>query len=132
MRITYVITDYLNLSKGDGIVINYKSLPNAKIINESTFAWTSKDLQLVVNIVKENNWIILGGDVITFQGVYTYDSWHYSPKANVSLTENVSLSVKQCVDYIRRFEAATGKEYLYSLVISNAFVGTESTDTPQL
>ena len=112
------------------MTVNYSNIPNARKISEYTYAWASKDIPMVMDIAKENNWIILGGDVLTLQGSYTYDSWYYAPQNNVDITENVSRSVKQCVDYIQKYETLMGKQYLYSLAISNAFVGAKITDMP--
>ena len=102
--------------------INYFDLPNSTITPNGKVAWSAPDLLLLKDYVIDNQWIILGGDVLTCSGEYTYDNWYYTPKHSLNLTENIHQSVTVCLDYVSEYTKRNGENFLFSLVLSNSFL----------
>ena len=107
--------------------INYSKLPNSKITLNGQFAWRASDLPLLMDYVIQNKWIVLGGDVLTYSGNYTYDNWYYNPECSLSITQNVHQSVAVCLDYVANYTNRNGSDFLYSLVLSDSFLSITKT-----
>lgn len=91
-------------------------------ITPEEIAFPVQAIPQVLDLVLENQWIILGGDVLTSELKHTYDSWYYLPDANISLTANVKQSVEKCKRYISEYGKRNGEDFLYAFTISNSFV----------
>ena len=104
--------------------INYSQLPYSIVTSNGQVVWRLSDLPLLMDYVKENKWIILGGDVLTCSGNYTYDNWHYNPNCYLSLTQNVHQSVAVCLDYVTNYTDRNGSNFLFSLVLSDTFLSS--------
>ena len=102
--------------------INYSALPNSKVTPSGQIVWSASDLLLVMDYVKEHGWIILGGDVLTCSGNYTYDNWYYSPQQFLDLAQNIDQSITVCLNYVDEYTKRNGNDFLFSLTLSNSFL----------
>ena len=66
----------------------------------------------------DNGWLVLGGDVITNEGQYTYDNWYYNHNPNLCANDNIELSVRKCLDYVNLYISRNGDMFYYVLVLS--------------
>ncbi len=76
--------------------------------------WTYKDVIEVISFLKENGYIILGGDVLTMSKEsidYTYDNWHYDE-------EDSSKSCEYAMNYIQSYP--NKDRYIYCLVFTHS------------
>ena len=105
-------------------VIDYSNLPYSKTTSSGQIVWTASGLFLLMDQIKENKWIILGGDVLTCTGNYTCDSWYYNPDSYLSLSQNIYKSITVCRDYITEYIKRNGIDFLFSIVLSNSFLST--------
>lgn len=85
-------------------------------------AWPASSLPTIFNLVNENNWIILGGEVITKNHKHTWDGWSYNPPWNFPLTKNVANSIEKSTSYINTYIQENGDNFLFILTISDAYV----------
>lgn len=85
-------------------------------------AWSTQDLPRILDIVSANQWIVLGGDILTLAFEYTCDNWYYIPNANLSLSENVSHSVQKSRQYLSEYCRRNGNNFLCVLTISNSYI----------
>ena len=86
-------------------------------------AWPAKAIPHILELALKNNWIVLGGEVITLAGKYTYDSWFYDPIRQYSLEDNVLRSISVCSEYISDYIREHGDSYYFSVSISNTYAG---------
>ncbi len=98
-------------------------LPGSIVTDDGELAWNAETIQHVLQLTAKNNWIILGGDVLTKTKKYTYDNWHFEVNPHCSLKHNVKASVDKCAQYVSGYVKAHGDNFLFVPVISNAFVG---------
>ena len=69
--------------------------------------------------LKANNQIILGGDVFCYKNgqlKHTYDHWHYEKQ---DLTSDCSKSILQTEKYIKHYVKNHGEHYYFSIVLDN-------------
>ena len=88
--------------------------------NEIAFKFSA--LPSVLKIVAHNQWVILGGDVLTQEKMYTYDNWYYKPDLNKPLSENVICSIQKASTYISDYVCKHGEAYLFLFVLSDTYV----------
>lgn len=86
-------------------------------------AWPIKSIPCILDMVLRNNWIILGGDVLTLECKYTYDNWYYNPDPQKSLEQNVKHSIAVCSHYTSQYISTNGDSFLFTVVISDAYIG---------
>lgn len=98
-------------------------LDDCVVLDSGELAWSLKSIPKVLELVSENNWIIVGGDIIADEGSYTYDNWYFQPEPACSLAANVSSSLNKCSQYISNYVSKNGSNYLFVLVISNSYIG---------
>ena len=102
--------------------VDYSQLVGSILLPDGTYAWDIHSIQSVLHKAQENNWIVLGGDVLTIEGHYTYDSWYYSPEPNTGVAHNVELSIVECKKYIHEYVENHGERYLFSVALSDSYV----------
>ena len=85
-------------------------------------AWPIESLSRLLDVVLQNRWIILGGDVLTLECKHTYSNWYYNPDPQKSLEYNVRCSVEICSMYTRQYVAKNNGNYLFTIVISDSYV----------
>lgn len=102
-------------------MIDYSKLPNSIITPDGKYAWVASDLPFLMDYIIENKWIILGGDVLTYSGNYTYDNWYYNPKHSLSVTQNMHQSIAVCLNYVTNYTNRNGSNFLFLPVISNSY-----------
>ncbi len=83
------------------------------------YAFTYDVIPEVIRIIRDHNWIILGGDVLNREGKHTYDNWFYEPDPTKTLEYNVMLSIQETEQYIGELEKKNGKVFQYVFVITD-------------
>jgi len=86
-------------------------------ISSCVFGWHLKDVKKVLNCLKANRQIVLGGDILDLQKNYTYDSWFYNYNHSKCLLENVNSSMDVALDYVTNYIRNNGEEYYVVLVL---------------
>lgn len=85
---------------------------------QGEIAWKAENIPNIVEIARKYNRIILGGDVLTVSGEYTYDNWFYNRDGNVSKQTNVEQSIDKCLQYIGNYLQRNGSEFLFVMVFA--------------
>ena len=92
------------------IDIGNKSVVSVDFSNFET-AWKINDAILVIQYLKSKNTIILGGDILTDQLEYNYDSWYYNKEVNQTFHYNVEYSTQLASRYISDYIRANGNAF---------------------
>lgn len=82
-------------------------------------AWRIEDAICVFGYLKSRNKIILGGDILTENMDYTYDSWYYNPILTQSQQSNVELGYEQAIEYISKYMKRNGSAFYVVIVAEN-------------
>ena len=114
-----VITVILE-SWGDSMKIEVEN----KIISSLDFsdaetAWLITDAILVLQFLKKNNQIVLGGDILTKKLEYTYDSWYYNVSTNQNYEYAMECSIKFATEYISDYIDANGDTFYVIFVVKD-------------
>lgn len=104
------------------ISINYDDFSKIKnvhplVISSHEFAWKLKEINDVLQWLRENNQIVLGGDIIDVHKNYTYDNWFYNYNSLVSHSENVNISIDTALNYTEKYLKKNGDNYYVVLVL---------------
>ena len=99
--------------------MNCSELPNSILLPNGRLGWNYHSLPLVMEYAKSNRWIILGGDVLTNQGKYTYDNWYYNPNPLLDYEQNMHNSILTCFEYISKYTERNGSDFVFELVITD-------------
>ena len=91
--------------------------------------WPTRCIPEILQLAVDNQWIILGGDILDMAQNYTYDNWYYNPDAQMPLDSNVLASVKKAEEYISQYQKRNGDNFLISLTLSNNYVAGNMTST---
>lgn len=78
--------------------------------------WKFDDIVKVLDIIKEKEMTVLGGDVYELNGgeiIITYDSWSFSGS-------NFIKSFEKASEYINNYYKNNGDNFIYALIVSNA------------
>lgn len=92
-------------------------LPNHIRTSWGEQAWSAKDIFLVLKYHKENQFIILGGDVLTPELIHNYASWFYNVNPKLSKEENVQQSYEVARRYLERYTGQFGYDDYVVLVV---------------
>ena len=92
-----------------------------RVSSEET-AFPPQMVSQIFNMVAKNQWIILGGDVVTCDLKHTYDNWYYEPIRDLPLFENTKQSIAKSDQYISEYREKNGDKYLYIFTISSSYV----------
>ena len=79
-------------------------------------SWKFDDVIKVLDIIKEKEMVVLGGDVYGLNGyevIIIYDSWSFSGS-------NFIKSFKKASKYINNYYKSNGGNFIYTLVVVNA------------
>ena len=77
--------------------------------------WKFDDVIKVLDIIKEKEMMVLGGDIYGLNGdevIITYDSWSFSGS-------NFIKSFEKASEYINNYYKNNGDNYIYTLVVAN-------------
>ena len=77
--------------------------------------WKFDDVIKVLDIIKEKEMMVLGGDVYELNGdeiIITYDSWSFSGS-------NFIKSFEKASEYINNYYKNNGDNFIYTLVVAN-------------
>ena len=91
-------------------------------LSNGEIAWHSDAIPGLMQLALEHRWIVLGGDVLTLSKEYTYDNWFYEPHHQCSLLQNVQESIQSCEEFINKYIAANGPNYIFVVVFSDSFL----------
>ena len=78
--------------------------------------WKFDDVIKVLDVIKEKEMTVLGGDVYELNGdeiIITYDSWSFSGS-------NFIKSFEKASKYINNYYKNNGDDFIYTLIVSNA------------
>jgi len=78
--------------------------------------WKFDDVVKVLDVIKEKEMTVLGGDVYGLNGyevIITYDSWSFSGS-------NFIKSFEKASEYINNYYKNNGDNFIYALIVSNA------------
>jgi len=90
------------------------------IIDSNEYAWKYEDAIVVIGVLKENGYIILGGDVLNESFEYTYDNWFFENKQKLTNINAVRKSAKKSVQYINWYHEKFGDNFYYVIVADRA------------
>ena len=102
------------------IVINREGLDAPVTAPSGELAWSTSAVNQIMQQALDNDWIVLGGDVTTASGQYTYDNWYYNPSPYLSAKDNVASSVTKCLNYINSYNYRNENSFYYVLVMKPA------------
>jgi hypothetical protein len=83
-------------------------------------AWHYHDAKEVLHILKENNKIILGGEVYTPGAKHmdlTWDAWDYDSNPKFTNLENAEKSYEVALNYMESYHKRNGDNFCFSIVI---------------
>lgn len=80
-------------------------------------AWHASDVPSLFEYASKESRVILGGDVVTLQGVYTYDNWYYEVTNEQSVSAAVRESIITAEKYINSYIQRNGNQFLFVLVM---------------
>lgn len=100
------------------IVIKRSGLDDPIVAPSGEQAWSVSAIVGIMQQAIDNRWVVLGGDVISHEGQYTYDSWYYNRDYNICANDNVEASVRKCLDYINRYITLNGDSFYFVLVLA--------------
>ncbi len=80
-------------------------------------AWWASDVPCLLEYAAKENLVILGGDVVTLQGVYTYDNWYYEVTNLQSVKTAIHGSIATAGKYVNDYVQRNGNEFLFVLVV---------------
>ena len=74
-------------------------------------AWKMEDAFLVLEYLKSNNRIVLGGDILTEKLEYNYDNWYYDVDTSQSSGYNVERSIMVAFEYLSKYIQRNGNSF---------------------
>lgn len=95
----------------------WKSRISLENLGVKDTAWMFSEVIKVIDILKSNGYMILGGDVykrVNDKIEATYDSW-YINKSKVSVNE----AMQKAESYIKVYHERNGDNYVYSVIVAN-------------
>lgn len=99
-----------------------KDLTGGIAISPKKTAFPISAIPQVFDLALENQWIILGGDVLTPEFKATYDNWFYEPDKKRSLVWNAKQSIEESMRYISAYVKRNGENFLFIFTISNTYI----------
>ena len=98
------------------IKIGNKTISSIDFSNTET-AWMIEDAIFVLEYLKSNKKIVLGGDVLTEKLEHSYDSWYYNVEPSRNYKYNVECSFALAVKYISNYIRRNGNAFYVVFVI---------------
>ena len=88
-------------------------------------AWRASDVPSLLEFAAKEGRVILGGDVLTLQGVYTHDNWCYTVKTDRSAAAAVRESIAAAENYWNNYIRKNGDQFLFVLVMPKLLAITQ-------
>ena len=101
------------------INVGNKTNISTDVFNTET-AWKIEDAILVLEHLKRNNKIVLGGDILTKNLEHNYDSWYYNVDSKQNPRLNVDGSIGRATEYIANYIHTNGSAFYVIFVIDQA------------
>lgn len=79
-------------------------------------AWNHSDIICVMKSLCENQFLILGGDVLNKDLSYTYDNWYYDYNYALTYEENIHKSFDEAIKYVNNHNLKFGDSFYYVVV----------------
>lgn len=98
-----------------------KKLCSGTRVDSGEFAYSTKQMRLITDMVLAKKWLILGGDVYNCYGKFSYISWYFEPLPYLSLEENVNVSIETCCKFLEKIEMQMPNS-LFVPVISDKYI----------
>ncbi|MBQ3229775.1 MAG: hypothetical protein IJB49_02025 [Clostridia bacterium] len=98
------------------ISIKNKTITSIAISN-TEMAWAIEDANLVLEYLKNENKVVLGGDILNNELEYNYDSWYYNVKDNQNSRFDVEYSIDVAIKYISNYIKDNGNAFFVVFVI---------------
>ena len=99
-------TIYVNNQKIDAVLTPSKEL-----------AWPMDKIFLVLQYMQTCNKVVLGGDILTSEMEYNYDSWYYNCDLSKEHFYNAGRSYNVAIEYIERYIQRNGNDFWVILVL---------------
>lgn len=80
------------------------------------FAWRIDEVLDVIEILRREGRVILGGDVLDRDMAYTYDNWYHDP---CDRDTDCEVSTGKAKAYVERYLERFGSEYYVVLVVQS-------------
>ncbi len=74
-------------------------------------AWKIEDATLVLEYLKSENKLVLGGDILNERLNHTYDSWYYNPHPDRNTKTNINCSIEYANEYLKRYIKENGVSF---------------------
>ena len=81
-------------------------------------AWRIEDAFGVLKYLKDQNKVVLGGDILTKELVHNYDSWYYNINPSLNYRFNVENGYKSAIEYISNYIRVNGNVF-YVIFVTN-------------
>jgi len=91
-----------------------------QVIGLNSFAWKFPLVLEVITFLERENYVILGGDVLLYNGEHienTYDSWYFNIDESLTKEQNIKQSVLLADQYLKKYNETNNGEFLYNLVV---------------
>lgn len=75
-----------------------------------------------LELLKQSNAVVLGGDVIAVKGEtpqFNYDSWHFDPSDAEPASANSAASIQTAVEYINKYPDPGDGSIMYARTIAS-------------
>ena len=99
----------------DNFILEIKAMGGI-VTSQGETAWKVESVSAIVEIARKYNRIILGGDILTVAGKYTYDNWYYTQDDRVCKRANVEQSIDKCLQYVNNYMQRNGNQFLIVIV----------------
>ena len=81
------------------------------VFSNTETAWKIEDAIGVLEYLKGENKVILGGDILTEKLEHNYDSWYYNVEADRNARFNIECSNKLACEYISSYIRTNGNAF---------------------
>ena len=99
-----------------------RNIPGGIETDEGEIAFPISVVPRIMKAALENQWVILGGDVLTTQLEYANANWYYEPDGARPLVDNVNRSIQKSQQYISKFLERNGNNFVIVFTISNSYI----------
>lgn len=96
--------------------INNKRITSIEF-SDNEMACKIEDAILVLDYLKENKKIVLGGDILNKYREYNYDNWYYNIDLNYDIRFNLETSHKKAKEYLANYIQRNGDDFYVLFVI---------------
>ena len=83
--------------------------------------WAASGLEKLFDFAEQYGLVILGCDILTLSGAYTYDNWYFPSILNKPLLLCSAESIRAFKVYIEDYISRHGDHFLFGVVIHDAY-----------